>query len=43
MAKRLLVEDVEIYSSRNYLEIIWNNLISNAIKFIDDSGKVKIF
>ncbi len=36
------IDDITIFSSSNYLEIIWNNLISNAIKFSDISGIIKI-
>lgn len=35
-------ENVFINSEQSYLEIIWNNLISNAIKFSFDSGKIEI-
>ena len=35
------IEDVEVKSSPAYLEIVWNNLISNAIKFTD-SGKITV-
>lgn len=34
--------DIEIYSIPSYLEIIWNNLISNAVKFTDNGGKISI-
>lgn len=36
------IDDVKITSSRELLEIVWNNLISNAIKFTPENGKVKI-
>lgn len=36
------IDDIIIYSSASYLEIIWNNLISNAIKFTDNGGIIKI-
>jgi signal transduction histidine kinase len=36
-------DDVKIFSSKSLLEIVWNNLISNAIKFTSDGGKVQIF
>lgn len=33
-------DEVIVHSSKSYLEIIWNNLISNAIKFTEPSGKI---
>lgn len=35
-------DDVVIFSSKSLLEIVWNNLISNAIKFTPDGGKIDI-
>ena len=35
-------DDVIIYSSPSYLEIVWNNLISNAIKFTESGGNVTV-
>lgn len=35
-------DDVSVYSSKSLLEIVWNNLISNAIKFTPDGGKIDI-
>lgn len=35
-------DDVTIFSSKSLLEIVWNNLISNAIKFTPDGGKIDI-
>ena len=35
-------DDVQIFSSKSLLEIVWNNLISNAIKFTPDGGKIDI-
>jgi signal transduction histidine kinase len=35
-------DDVMIFSSKSLLEIVWNNLISNAVKFTPDGGKIDI-
>ena len=35
-------DDVKIFSSKSLLEIVWNNLVSNAVKFTPDSGKIDI-
>ena len=35
-------DDVTVLSSKNLLEIVWNNLISNAIKFTPSGGKINI-
>ena len=35
-------DDVNVISSRSLLEIAWNNLISNAIKFTDKGGKIDL-
>ena len=35
-------EDLFINSEPNYLEIVFNNLISNAIKFSENNGKIEI-
>ncbi|MBO7187755.1 MAG: HAMP domain-containing histidine kinase, partial [Clostridia bacterium] len=35
-------DEVTIFSSKSLLEIVWNNLISNAIKFTPDGGKIDI-
>ncbi len=35
-------DEVETYSSAGYLEIVFNNLISNAVKFTDEGGRVEI-
>ena len=31
-----------MFSSKSLLEIVWNNLISNAIKFTDNGGKIDV-
>ncbi|MBQ7339518.1 MAG: HAMP domain-containing histidine kinase [Clostridia bacterium] len=36
------LEEIEINSSASCLEIVWNNLISNAIKFTEPNGKITI-
>ena len=36
------LDDVTLTSVPSYLEIIWNNLISNALKFTENGGKVSI-
>lgn len=36
------LDEVEIFSSQGYLEIVWNNLISNAVKFTEKGGRVEI-
>ena len=35
-------DDVSVFSSKSLLEIVWNNLISNAIKFTPENGKIDI-
>jgi signal transduction histidine kinase len=35
-------DEVTIFSSKSLLEIVWNNLISNAIKFTPDKGKIDV-
>lgn len=34
------IEDVDVYSSKELLQLVWNNLIANAIKFSDENGKI---
>lgn len=38
----VILEDICIYSAPNLLEIVWNNLISNAIKFTDEFGTIEV-
>ena len=35
-------DDITVYSCKSLLELIWNNLISNAIKFTPNGGKIGI-
>ena len=37
-----IIEDLIIYSEESYVEIIFNNLINNAIKFSNDCGEIVI-
>lgn len=34
--------DIFIYSEQSYLELVWSNLISNAIKFTENEGTIRI-
>lgn len=36
------IDDITITSDKGYLDIVWSNLISNAIKFTDNGGTIKI-
>ena len=35
-------DEVSVFSSKSLLEIVWNNLISNAIKFTPNGGKIDV-
>ncbi len=37
-----LEENLEMYSSKSYLEIVVSNLLSNAVKFTDEGGMVAL-
>ncbi len=36
------LNEVIVHSSRSYLELVWNNLISNAVKFTEPGGKIYV-
>lgn len=36
------LDEVEIFSSQSYLELVWNNLFSNAVKFTEKGGVIAI-
>lgn len=36
------IEDINIVSSKELLELVWNNLVSNAIKFTENKGKIAV-
>ena len=36
------LEPITLCSSQSHLEIVWNNLISNAVKFTEKGGKIGV-
>ncbi len=36
------LDEVKIYSSASLLELVWNNLFSNAVKFTDEGGTIGV-
>lgn len=37
-----LEEEAQIYGDENLLELVWNNLISNAVKFTEPGGVIQV-
>lgn len=35
-------EPIEIFTNRDYLELVWNNLLSNAVKFTPEGGTIGV-
>lgn len=40
--KTNIEDDVFIYADNELLSLVWNNLISNALKFTDENGLVSV-
>lgn len=36
-------ENLWVNADRELMDMVWNNLISNAIKFVDDQGEIRIY
>lgn len=36
------LDEISVCSDPNYLEIVWNNLISNAVKFTEENGRISV-
>lgn len=36
------LDEITVLTQPNYLEIVWNNLVSNALKFTPEGGKVNV-
>lgn len=36
------IDDIDVTSSKDLLQLVWNNLISNAIKYTEQKGKILV-
>lgn len=36
------IEDIQVVSAKELLQLVWNNLISNAIKFTENAGTISV-